>query len=248
MKIVPLFLCFCLFLAVFSCAPSESRMKESKIHYEMGLLYFQEGDSIRALQELVKSKDINPDDKHTWNVLGLTYKERKLYREAEDAFNSAIKLDDRFSEAYNNLGVLYLDRKNYKEAIKCFESAAKNIFYTTPELVYNNMGYAYHKMSDFEAAEKNYKEAIALNPSFESAYMNMAQLYMERKRNTDAERVLRKFLSVFENNIEANFLLGKLYFGNGERQKATPYFVKVIKLDSRSSFAAMAKDYLDAGK
>lgn len=248
MKNFLIFSCFCLFIAVFSCAPTESQIKESRIHYEMGVLYLQEGDSIRALQELVKAKDVNPGDKHVWSALGHAYKERRLFKEAEDAFNRAIELDGKFSEAHNNLGVLHLDRKNYKEAIKCFESATKNIFYTTPELAHNNMGYAYQKLGEFDAAEKSYREAISLNPSFESAYVNIASLYMLQKRNSEAEKVLRKFLSVFENHTEANFLLGKIYFLAGDQAKANPYLLKVIKLEPRSNLATTAKEYLDAGK
>lgn len=245
MKIsVRLFCLICLFFC-FACAPSESDIKESKIHYDMGLLYFQEGDNIRALQELVKAKEKNEKDKHIWNALGLTYKERKLYKEAEEAFKEAISIDSKFSEAHNNLGVLYLDEKRYKDAIEAFEKAVSNIFYTTPELAYNNMGYAYQMLSDFTSAERNFKEAISLNPSFSLAYTNLATLYMAQKRYKEAESVLLKYLSVFENHIEANYLLAKLYVEMGEIKKAYSYFNNVIKLDPRSYWSKMAKEYLE---
>lgn len=232
-------------LSFFACAPSESDIKESKIHYDMGLLYFQEGDSIRALQELVKAKEKNARDKHIWNALGLSYKERRLYKEAEDAFKESISIDDKFSEAHNNLGVLYLDLKRYKEAIGAFEKAVSNIFYTTPELAYNNMGYAYQALGDFNSAEKNFKEAISLNPSFSLSYTNLASLYLSQKRYKEAENVLLKYLSVFDNHLEANFLIGKLYFETGDKKRAKDYFSKVIKIDPRSYWANQSKDYLD---
>lgn len=245
MKIFKSFLGFALVTTfLLACAPSESEIKEAKIHYDMGLLYFQEGDNIRALQELVKAKEKHSGDKHIWNALGLTYKERKLYNEAEDAFKQAIELDSKFSEAYNNLGVLYLDLKRYKDAIVAFEKAAKNIFYTTPELAYNNMGYAYQMLGDMAAAERNFKEAISLNPSFSLSYTNLANLYIYQKRYQEAEAVLLKFLSVFENHLEANFVLGKLYKEIGETEKATIYFNKIIKIDSRSYWANQAKIYM----
>jgi len=240
--------CFAILLLCLACAPSESEIKESKIHYDMGLLYFQEGDSIRALQELVKAKEKNSKDKHIWNALGLTYKERKLYKEAEEAFKEAVSIDNKFSEAHNNLGVLYLDEKRYKDAIEAFEKAVANIFYTTPELAYNNMGYAYQMLGDYVSAERNFKEAISLNPSFSLAYTNLATLYLSQKRYKEAEGVLLKYLSVFENHIESNYLLAKLYVEIGEVKKANSYFEKVIKLDPRSYWAKMAKEYLDSIK
>lgn len=237
--------CCLILLLLNSCAPSEKDIKEAKIHYEMGVLYYQEGDTIRALQELVKAKEKNSRDKHIWNALGLAYKERKLYKEAEEAFKRAVSLDSKFSEAYNNLGVLYLDLKRYKEAIEAFEKAVANIFYTTPELAYNNMGYAYQQLGDLALAEKNYREAISLNPSFSLSYTNLANLYMSQKRYKEAEIILQKYLSVFENHIEANFLLGKLYFEIGEREKAKEYFSKVIRIDPRSYWAYQAKGYME---
>ncbi len=236
---------FALFLVLFACAPSESDIKEAKIHYDMGVLYFQEGDNIRALQELVKAKEKNSGDKHIWNALGLAYKERKLYKEAEEAFKRATSIDSKYSEAHNNLGVLYLDLKRYKEAIEVFEKAVANIFYTTPELAYNNMGYAYQMLGDNLSAEKNYKEAITLNPSFSLSYTNLATLYLAQKRYKEAEAVLLKYISVFENHLETNFLIGKVYAAGGNPEKARIYFQKVIKVDPRSYFANLAREEME---
>lgn len=236
------------FFSFFSCAPPVTQIKEANTHYEMGVLYYREGDIIRALQELVKASELNPDDKHIWNALGLTYQARKLFKEAEKAFLKAIDIDEKFSDAYNNLGVLYLQQNRFEDAIKKFEEAVKNIFYTTPEYAYNNMGYAYQNLKKFSEAEKNYKEAIVLNPSFVPAYINISKLYIEQKRYQEAERLLIKFLNAFENNVEGNFLLGELYFTTGNTEKAKMYFEKVIKLDPRNPFATNAKKYLEGLK
>jgi len=238
--IISLFLCF--------CAPSTQQIKEANIHYEMGILYYREGDFIRALQELVKASEINPKDKHIWNALGLAYRERKLFKEAEDAFKKAIDIDDKFSDAYNNLGVLYLQQNKFKEAIDAFQEALKNIFYTTPEYAYNNMGLAYQSLKNYVEAEKSYKEAVMTNPSFIPAYINLAKLYLEQNKTNDAEKLLIKFLSVFENDIEGNFLLGKLYFSKGDMEKSKQYFEKVLRLDPRGPFGSMAKSYLEGIK
>ncbi len=214
------FLYLIIFIIIFSCAPSERAIKESKIHYEMGLLYFQEADYVRALQEFVKAKDLNRNDKHVWNALGLAYKERKLAKEAKEAFETAISIDRDYSEAYNNLGVMLLEEGKYKESIKYFEKAVKNIFYTTPELAYNNMGYAYEKLKELSEAEKNYREAISINPSFSPSYINLSRIYEQTKRYREAEEVLLKFLNAFENHLEVNFALGSLYFRTNQLDKA----------------------------
>lgn len=243
-------LIFLIFVSIlpFSCTPSPKQIKEANIHYEMGVLYYREGDFIRALQELVKASEINPSDKHIWNALGLAYRERKLYKESEEAFKKAISIDEKFSDAYNNLGVLYMQENRYNEAIKCFQQAVGNIFYTTPEFAYNNMGLAYQSLKNYVEAEKSFKEAVLTNPSFVPAYINLAKLYIEQNRINDAEKLLVKFLSVFENDVEGNFLLAKLYFGKGDMTKAKSYFEKVIKLDPRSPFANLAKSYLEGMK
>jgi len=238
-----LFLCVVFFLV--SCAPNQNSVKQSKIHYEMGILYFQEGDYVRALQEFVRAKDLNDSDKFIWNALGLAYKERKLIKESKDAFERAISIDKEYSEAYNNLGVLYLEEGKYKEAIRYFEKAVKNIFYTTPELAYNNMGFAYEKLNDFSKAEKNYKEAISINPSFSPAYINLARIYEQQVKYKEAEEILNKFLSAFENHLEVNFAMGSFLYRTGQKDKAKKYLIKVINIDSRSELAKASKKMLE---
>ncbi|MCX7991082.1 MAG: tetratricopeptide repeat protein [Proteobacteria bacterium] len=235
-------LLFCLFTG---CAPNQNSIKQSKIHYEMGILYFQEGDYVRALQEFVRAKDLNDSDKFVWNALGLAYKERKLLKEAKDAFERAISIDRDYSEAYNNLGVLYLEEGKYKESIRYFEKAVKNIFYTTPELAYNNMGFAYEKLNDQLNAEKNYKEAISINPSFSPAYINLARIYEQQGRYKEAEEVLNKFLTAFENHLEVNFALGSFLVRTGQKDRAKRYLMKVINIDSRSELAKASKKILE---
>ncbi len=233
------------FIIIFACAPSDRAVKESKIHYEMGLLYFQEGDYVRSLQEFVKAKNLNSNDKFIWNALGLAYKERRLIKEAKEAFENALSIDRDYSEAYNNLGVILLEEGNYKEAVKYFEKAVKNIFYTTPELAYNNMGFAYEKLNSLGEAEKNYREAISLNPSFSPSYVNLARIYEQTRRYKEAEELLLKFLNAFENHLEVNFVLGSFYFRTGQTNKAKSVLTKVINIDSRSDYARLAKKMLD---
>lgn len=237
-----------LLLFFVSCAPNQKAIKQSKIHYEMGILYFQEGDYVRALQEFVRAKDLNNDDKFVWNALGLAYKERKLIKEAKDAFERAISIDRNYSEAYNNLGVLFLDEGNYKEAIRYFEKAVKNIFYTTPELAYNNMAFAYEKLKETIMAEKNYREAISINPSFSPAYINLARVYEQQERYKEAEDLLNKFLSAFENHLEVNFAMGSFLIRTGQKEKGRKYLQKVINIDPRSELAKTSRKILEENK
>ena len=57
------------------------------------------------------------------------------------------------------------------------------------------LGYFHHIQGDAKRAEDAYRGAIRLEPAFVPAYVNLADLYRELRRDPDGERVLREGLA-----------------------------------------------------
>lgn len=231
--------------ACLACSPTVQQKRDANNHHEMGVYYLNAGDSIRALQELVKARELNPGDKHIMHDLGIAYKERRLHREAEESFLAAVKIDDTFSEGFNSLGVLYLENRKYKEAVKAFDRALRNIFYTTPEYAHTNRGSAYLNLGEQVAAEKDFREAIALNPSFDPAYVGLARLLLVQKRMQDAELVLQKLVAAYDRHGEGHYLLGTIYAARNDKARAIEHFEKSLRAEPAGPFARMSRESLD---
>jgi predicted CXXCH cytochrome family protein len=71
-----------------------------------------------------------------------------------------------------------------------------------------NIGNLRRIQGRFELAEPAYQQALMLNPGFVPAYANLADLYREQKRESEAEATLRKGLSVIPSDIYLHHALG----------------------------------------
>ncbi len=81
-----------------------------------------------------------------------------------------------------------------------------------------NLGGLYTGMGDFQKAEVAYRKALQLQPRFVPAYINMAQMLSERKRETEAEGLLRQGLSLMPDMAPLHHALGLSLI----RQKKSP--------------------------
>jgi len=94
------------------------------------------------------------------------------YDKAMDDYQTILKIDPRYSEAYYNMGFIELAFKNdYQSAIKQFTYAIKaNEMYA--EAFYNR-GICYELLNDTASAIKDYREALNIFPGFELAKEKM---------------------------------------------------------------------------
>ncbi|MBI5286644.1 MAG: hypothetical protein HY878_03535, partial [Deltaproteobacteria bacterium] len=59
---------------ISGCAASRTDLKdEAAIHYKLGVVYLNEGDSLSALKELMSAVEKDPNDANYHNALGLAY-------------------------------------------------------------------------------------------------------------------------------------------------------------------------------
>lgn len=110
--------------------------------------------------------------------LGIAYLNDNKIQQAFVEFHKAYDLDPHNKEVLNAIGIVYLihlDEPN--KAIQYFEGAVKeDPLYSE---AFNNLGYAYEKMGNFEKALFYYKKALSnpLYPTAEKAYINMGNSY-----------------------------------------------------------------------
>lgn len=167
MKPIALFL-FGLLCLVIGCAHKATNKEQAsaKIHYDIGVESFNQGDLRAALKELMEAVAEDPDLYQAHNALGLVYHALGKTDLGLEHYNIMIKLKPDFSEGHNNRGTLLLDLEQYDEAIKDFEIALSDILYATPSLAEGNLGWAYYKKGDLDKGRQHLRNAVAANPKF----------------------------------------------------------------------------------
>jgi len=105
------------------------------------------------------------------NNIGNIYFKTKNYRKAIEEYNTAIKMDPKYPQAYFNLGLLYKTINDLDKAVYYYQKAIE----LAPETAeyYNNLGIVYMLKDEYDEAIKMYNKALEINPNFTQVYSNL---------------------------------------------------------------------------
>lgn len=233
-------------LGASSCGPTlKQRKEEAAIHYRIGAVHLNDKNYTEALKELTQAVEKYPDDANYHNALGLAYFYRKMNREAIASMQKAVELNPRFSEAHIALSAVYLEEGRWDPAINEAREALSNIFYSTPEYAYFNIGRAYFNKGDYAGAIESYKKALGANPDYAVAYYNLGMAFDKTNNVKDAVSAYETAVRIFPDYIDAYFALGLDYIKLKNKAGAEQAFGQVIMIAPASEKAQSARQYID---
>jgi Tfp pilus assembly protein PilF len=175
----------------------------------MAMAYRKQGDPEAAVAHLEKARAARPDDIDVLTEMAVTYDALGQELLAEPLYTRVVELMPHKASGYNNLGFNYLLQGRYSEAIATFSRAmsletptvkmrnnlaaafalngqdekALRLFEKTvgKASAYNNIGYIHMTQGNWDRAEKAFKHALELNPTFYArAQDNLDRLYRMR--------------------------------------------------------------------
>tara|TARA_B100000886_G_scaffold334888_1_gene291101 strand:- start:533 stop:2509 length:1977 start_codon:yes stop_codon:yes gene_type:complete len=105
------------------------------------------------------------------SLLGSINYELKKYEKAINNFESIIKIDSHFSDAYYNLGIIFKNISQIDKSIDNFEKCIK----INPKKfeAYNNLGNVYRDKQQIDTAFNLYIESLEINPNYLIALQNL---------------------------------------------------------------------------
>lgn len=187
----------------------------------------------------IRTYDALPPTAIIENKLGVACEHMLMFERARTSFESAIKLDPRYAEAYNNLGTLAhsigdLSRaeKMYKKSLKLKPDSASTL---------KNLGTLYYSEHKFKKGDQAYHRAILQDPqalersngrdiqttakaqSAGEVHYHMAMTYAMAGSNTLAIEYLRK--AIGEGFRDRNRLLHEKEFADLRTQ---PVFLQIV--------------------
>jgi TolA-binding protein len=105
---------------------------------------------------------------------------------------SPSKKEDSESDEYLEIATLYAQKGKYQKAEELFQKVAKEN--PSSAKVHNNLGVVRLKQEKYDMAEREFKEAIRLEPAFVLPYYNLACLYSKKGVSVEALIYLKKAL------------------------------------------------------
>jgi tetratricopeptide (TPR) repeat protein len=170
-------------LADFNKAISISD-KYAEAYAGRGAAYHGLVDYEAAIRDYTRAIELEPKNAKYFNGRGVAYHDRAYLRtKSADDFNkaiadytSAIELERNFAAAYKNRGYTRRVTNDLEGAIKDYTEALR--LNPSPD-VFSRRGYAYElrgKTGDRALAEADYREAIKIDPTYETAKRNLKDL------------------------------------------------------------------------
>jgi tetratricopeptide (TPR) repeat protein len=219
--------------------------------YDLGFVYRALGrrdDSIAAYRKSIEAK---PDVFESNLNLGLALADSGQ-PEAEKFLRAATTLQPRTDpsqgrkRAWMSLGS-FLEASKPDEALIAFRQAAlADPKDAEPHLAAGSLLEKRHSAE----AEKEYQQALTIDPGSTDANTALANLYMRQRRFSEAEPILQQFVAKHPNDAGAHFQLGRMMAISGKTEAAVAELEIGLKLDPSDAKAQgdLADLYFEAGK
>jgi tetratricopeptide (TPR) repeat protein len=139
----------------------------------MGVLLSAKGDPLAA-SYFRNALNFAPNRPDLYYKLGLAEMQQGRYNEAIEAYTTATQLDPKDADSYFNMGYIHVELKNFDIAIEFFTQAIQvreNNF-----KAFYGRGYCYEMLGDISNAQKDYKEALSINPDYDAALQSLARM------------------------------------------------------------------------
>lgn len=204
------------------------------LSHELGTVYYQKGDYLKAVENFKKAIQEDPADNEAIQLMGLSY-----YLAGRPA--EAIPLLEKVQTWYPSanvdasyiLGICYIQTKDYAQARKAFakmfgvtpDSAASYLF-TARMLLRQDFG---------PVAEAQAQQAIALDPKLPLAHYLLGELYLYQSKAPEAIAEFQKELEINPGNAAVYYKLADAYSRIQKFDEAERLLQRSIWLDATST-------------
>ena len=237
-------LLYSLLISIFglaACQSAPQHREDALTHMRLGDTLLREGRPAQALGEVIKARELDPDNPAIRNLLGIVYLEKDMTPQALQEFQSALRLDPNFTEVRNNLGIALLRTGRLQEALVEFNKTLEDPLYLTPQFAYYNLGQAYSALRDYEKARKNYYEAIRLVPNYSLAFHALGLSWKETRHYEEAAAAFKKAIEYAPQFLQAHYDLGEVLVLLDQKSLARLAYQEVVRQAPESELGRKAE-------
>lgn len=166
--------------------------KKAEIFYQHGTEKLINKDYTQALDLLLKSLKLDPENSNTENNLGMAYYFKKQYGKAKEHLLRSITLDPKNSDARNNLASVYFENGQYDQAENEYLKIVDDLVYTSQCTTYYNLALVNLKKNKVTAAVDYLQKSIKENEDYCPAYFVLGGIWKTQYRYKDALDMFRR--------------------------------------------------------
>jgi tetratricopeptide (TPR) repeat protein len=196
-------------------------------------------NSVDAEAAFKKAIAVEPDNEDAVTGLASVYSDRGDARSASELLDKLTKKNPS-ARAYLNLASNYEQMKEYSLAADALKKA---ISLDPTHAEWNAQLAQYEALAGrYDAALQTYQELAKANPQDATAYLGMAQIYIEQQKYPQAHQMLDKAKEIEPDNIEAKYNEVQLLEQEGKTAEAITALNGLLEDTSRRTYDAAQRD------
>jgi len=159
----------------------------------------------------------------------LVYEILEEYERVFYALKAALLENPRHQEALERIWLCIETTKKYEESIKLHQEILDLDPYSY--LAWYNLGHAQSYLGNYNEAVEAYEYAYIINPQFEFAYRDCAELCFEIKKYLKALNCYLELLEQVKTDSDIYFCIGQCYQQLKEYDAARSYYTQTLQSD-----------------
>jgi tetratricopeptide (TPR) repeat protein len=123
-------------------------------------------------------------------------------------------------------GDLFMARGQYVQAVDAYRQVSP-----MTAVVWNKLGIAWHHLSAFDEAKRDYERALLIRPNYPEAINNLGATYFEQKNYKKAIKLYRHAMKLMPDSAVIAANLGTAYFARGKYKQGIVAYRVAFQLD-----------------
>ncbi len=200
--------------------------KSDRAHYAKAEALYGRKEYDKALTEYNAAVASNAQMSEAYAGKARAYMGLQNYKEAMKVTEDAMKTFPGEAELFFTHGLLNFQRGKPKSAVEDYDKAlslnpSRNLYQ-----VYLNRGLANEALLEYDAAVKDFTNAIATDPNSSGAYLARGNVKYVLSKYSEAVEDFKKAEVFSPDNSVITYNIGMSYYRNEERSAACKYFQK----------------------
>ncbi|WP_019502011.1 tetratricopeptide repeat protein [Pseudanabaena sp. PCC 6802] len=181
-----------------------------RANWMLGCIAEEQGWIEIALQYYRKAMTLDPafftPQSHV--SVGKLLQERNFYTEAANFFNTALRLQPDYADAYHAMGNLLLAQGDVEAASQLYDRAEMVEIDLITAKQYNDLGVACINQNKLDLAIAHFQKAIQIKPDYADAHCNLGNTFLQQHNLRDAIICYQEALNIDPNFEEVYYNLG----------------------------------------
>lgn len=208
--------------------PAEPGEYAAEQNYQLGTQYFRNGSFELARSRLERAVEIDPKYAEAHSLLAMTLVRLDKIRLATESFNRAVRLEPNNYSVRNAYAVFLCQQRQFEDAREQFDRAIKVRENDNPEVMMTNAGVCMVQNNDHALAEKYFRDALRVRPTYGEALIQLASLMHIMVDDLKARAFLQRYLAGNEATATVLYLGVRIETALGDERAADDYQSRIF--------------------